>query len=209
MRAGLLLLFLLFLSPGSFGDVTWTSDQSDCLGDIDNREDAIEIEVVGCRLVIRHLDVVINCCLEYSPTVEVNGDTIRVTEVDTGPPCDCICPFDLEIVIEGLEPGAYTVVLSAFLHPDPLREGITIPLCEGFVLMGEQVWASLGTTGVVMPVSASNPEPLQGFSFGTTFPTEHAVMTEITLDGRPATARAGLWRRRTTDGAARTVTCAE
>lgn len=33
--------------------------------------------------------------------------------------------------------------------------------------------------------------------------------SEITLDGRPATARAGLWRRRTTDGAARTVTCAE
>jgi hypothetical protein len=53
--------------------------------------------------------------------VEIDGAVIRVTEVDVGPPCDCICPFDLEIAIEGLEPGTYAIDIRAFLHPDGSR----------------------------------------------------------------------------------------
>jgi hypothetical protein len=174
---------LLWFVPAAFGDVVVTSKQSDCKTDSDIREDEIVVEVTGCTLHIFHRNVVINCCLEYSPRVEVEGYSIEVTEVDTGPPCDCICPFDLEVTIDGLEPGMYTLVLNAFLHPEPLSYTVEIPPCDEFWILGAEVWSPMGIEGVVVPAYATNPRPLQGFSFGTTYPLEHALMAEINLDG--------------------------
>ncbi len=173
--------FILF--PAAFGDVVVTSKQSECLGDPSDREDQIEVEVRNCVLHIFHRNVVINCCLEYVTDVKVEGSTIEVREIDKGPPCDCICPFDLETTIEGLEMGRYTVIFHAFLHKDPLTFTIWIPPCDGFWIMGAEVWSPMGVSGVGVPVYATNARPLQGFSFGTTFPLEHARMAEIHLEG--------------------------
>lgn len=177
------ILPLVLISPAVFGDVLVSPKQSDCLGDLPDEEDRIELEVRGCVLHIYHENVVINCCLEYDARVEVTGSTIEVTEVDKGPPCDCICPFDLETTIEGLEMGRYTLVLNAFLHGDPLIYDVWIPPCDGDWIYGAEVWSPMGIQGVEVPVSATNEKPLQGFSFGTTFPLEHALMAEINLDG--------------------------
>ncbi|MGQ9592197.1 MAG: hypothetical protein ACUVYA_18095 [Planctomycetota bacterium] len=44
----------------------------------------------------------------------------------------------------------------------------------------------MGVEGVVVPVSATNDKPLQGFSFGTVFPLQHARLAEINLEGTVA-----------------------
>jgi len=180
---GYVLSYVFLVSSFAWSAVAVKSHQSDCLGELTDDPDRIEVTVEDCTLVVRHLNVVVNCCLEYKPKVETDGSTIRITEVDVGPPCDCICPFDLEITVEGLEPGRYTIVLKAFLHEEPLTYTVEIPPCEGFWLLGAEIWSTMGVMGVVMPVSATNPKPIEGFSFGTTWPLEHARMAEMNLEG--------------------------
>ena len=60
---------------------------------------------------------------------------------------------------------------------------MVIPPCEGFWLIGAEVWSPMGVEGVVVPVSATNDKPLQGFSFGSVFPIQHARLAEINLEG--------------------------
>ena len=161
-------------------DVVVTAKQSDCLSDGDGMGTVV-VRVEDCVLVMLHRGVEFNCCLEYEPRVGVEGDHITIEEIDNGPLCDCICPFDLEVRIEGLEPGTYAVTVHAFRHAEPIEYTVSVPACGAFVIAAPQVWAVMGTPGVEVPVLATNPEPLQGFSFGVTFPLEHARMADITL----------------------------
>lgn len=161
------------------GDIVVTPHQSDCLPFTDNNEGIISHEVIGCTLFVYHKNVVTNCCLEYRPAVTVDGETITITEIDTGPPCDCICPFDLVIAIDGLEQGAYEVIMEAFHQPDPVSFSVTIPICEDYLISAPQVWAAFGTTGVEVPVLATHIKPIQGFSFGTFWPCRVAQMADI------------------------------
>ncbi|MBN1441717.1 MAG: hypothetical protein JXA90_03360, partial [Planctomycetes bacterium] len=172
---------LLLSSVAVAYDVSF--EQSECLPWDADAKDVIEVTVEGCDLHIEHLYVVINCCLEYAPEVEVDGSTIRVTEVDVGPPCDCICPVDLEIVVRGLEPGQYRLYFNAFLHGEPLSYDVEIPPCDDFWLYGSEVWSQMGIEDVAMPIHASNPRPVQAFSFGTRFPVEHCRVTALDLSG--------------------------
>lgn len=174
-----------FSRAAAFAEVTATPKQSDCLQNgIDGPgEGQVSVEVKGCAVHILHSGVVVNCCLEYGGKVSVSGSTVEVTEVDSGPPCDCICPFDLELTVEGLDPGRYTLIFNAFLHGKPLEYTVEIPPCTGFWILADEVWSSMGTLGVVVPVRATNEKPLSGFSFGTTFPLRHARMAEINLEG--------------------------
>ena len=173
---GLLWVGVLFAEPA----VTWK--QSECLDEPLDAQDKIEVVVEDCVLYIRHLKVVINCCLEYQPELTIEGNEIVVREKDVGPPCDCICPFDLEIQITGLAPGSYDITMFAFLHPDPLSFKAIIPEeCGEFVIMAPEVWSQFGLLGVEVPVFATNPKPLQGFSFGTVFPLAHCTMAGISI----------------------------
>ncbi len=184
MRRFALMAALVGMVCSAAGEVTVTAKQSECLPPVtDPEQGTIDVEVKDCVLYIYHRGVVTNCCLEYTPKVEIDGSVIRVTEIDSGPPCDCICPFDLEIAIEGLEPGMYVINMVAFLHPDPISITVEIPSCDEFWLIGAEVWSTMGIAGVEVPIYATNPRPLEGFSFGTTYPLEHAIMNDVTLDG--------------------------
>ncbi len=182
MKRLLCFLIVFSLSIGAFADVVVTSHQSECLPFQDGEDDTIEYEVRGCKLLIFHNNVVINCCLEYEPEVTVQDNTILVVEVDNGPPCDCICPFDLEVGIEWLEPGTYTVTMKAFLRREPVTFTVEIPPCE-FMISSPMIWSYFGTEGVKLPVYASNPEPIQAFSFGTEYPLDVASVADITIKG--------------------------
>lgn len=164
-------------------EVTWEVWQSQCGGAGETREDRFEVDVTGGILRVRHLDVVTNCCLEYRAKVEVDGSLIRIHEVDAGPPCDCLCPFDLEVAVDGLEAGPYTVEVEAFLHRDPVTFRVEIPPREGYWLTAEEVWATLGTSGVEILVRATSERPIDAFSFGTRFPYPMATLTEVRFDG--------------------------
>lgn len=173
------------LAFGSAAAVTVETKKSECLppGDADGREGTVTVEVRGCSVFVFHRGVVTNCCLDFQAKVSVEGSLVELREIDAGPPCDCICPFDLEARIDGLEPGRYTLRVVPLDGAEPLEFAIEIPPCEGFWLIGSEVWSSLGTPGVVVPVLATNEKPVEGFSFGTTFPLEHARFVEVDLEG--------------------------
>ena len=67
---------------------------------------------------ISHLQTMYNCCCAVDSDVLQDGFWIDVHEyerlIDGG--CDCLCCFDIEIVIAGLAPGDYT--LSIIKHTE-------------------------------------------------------------------------------------------
>jgi hypothetical protein len=72
-------------------------------------------------LSLIHTDAGLNCCPQLTLTVSVVGDTIFVTEVDSGL-CDCLCLYDLEYRVENLSAGTYRIVVSEAVssNGDPL-----------------------------------------------------------------------------------------
>jgi len=67
---------------------------------------------------ISHLQTMYNCCCAVDSEVLQDGFWIDVHEYERliGGGCDCLCCFDIEIVIAGLAPGDYT--LSIIKHTE-------------------------------------------------------------------------------------------
>ena len=67
---------------------------------------------------ISHLQTMYNCCCAVDSEVLQDGFWIDVHEYERliGGGCDCLCCFDIEIVIAGLDPGDYT--LSIIKHTE-------------------------------------------------------------------------------------------
>lgn len=185
MKLSIFLTMLLLAPAVAFSsDVFVSASQTDCLPADPDTPDEIAVDVEACALRIRHRNVVTNCCLEYEVTATVQDGTIEVEEIDVGPPCDCLCPFDLEIILSGLEAGAYRLVLHAFLHRDPVIEDVMIPEeCPAARIFSPEVWTHPAIEGVTVPVYAAYERPLEAFSFGTTFPLEHARMADVHVRG--------------------------
>ena len=93
-------------------------------------EDCIEYEYIGGgQLLLNHVNTAFNCCPEYEAGVEVEADTIVVTEDEIDGPCDCICLFDLNYEIIHLEPGAYDViVIQEYVDETDEQHAFTIDL---------------------------------------------------------------------------------
>jgi len=85
-------------------------------------QDCIEYEYDGENvLCIKHINAGFNCCpAELKAFVDIKGDTITIEEKeyfdDTGP-CFCLCLFDLDFNITGLNPGVYTVKVIEMYVP--------------------------------------------------------------------------------------------
>jgi len=58
------------------------------------------------------------CCAELVLTVEQEGNTIRITESNVGEMCRCLCDYDVEADVSGLEPGVYDVQLWGVEYQD-------------------------------------------------------------------------------------------
>ncbi len=183
MRVIVFACVLLVIGVPALGAVAVTPFQSECLPEPPATEGALTVTVEGCVVHMKHDSVHTNCCLVYQPKVEIDGFDVTIIEVDTGPPRDCICWFDLGLTIEGLPPGVYTITVVPFPGTEKATFTIVVPSCEDFIIMAPEVWAYMGTRGVVVPVFATNVAPLQGFSFGVTFNLQHARMADINLRG--------------------------
>ncbi len=182
MRTIVLACVLLVIGAPALDAAVVTPIQSECLPEPPTTDGVLNVTVEGCVLRMTHTSVHINCCLAYEPKVGIEGFTITIEEVDNGPPCDCVCWFDLGLTIEGLPPGIYTVAVAPFPGTDPMTFTVEVPACEDFAIMAPEVWAVMGTPGVVVPVFATNAAPIQGFSFGVTFNLLHARMADINID---------------------------
>jgi hypothetical protein len=49
------------------------------------------------------------CCAELVLTVEQEGNSIRLLESNVGEICRCLCDYDVEADVLGLEQGVYDV----------------------------------------------------------------------------------------------------
>lgn len=63
-------------------------------------------------LSIQHVNACLNCCPENSATVTVSGGEITLDETTVNGLCDCICLFDIDFVVENLQPGEYTIAVD-------------------------------------------------------------------------------------------------
>ncbi len=65
-------------------------------------------------LSLTHLDAVFNCCIDYlTAVISIVGNTITITEDEVlSAPCDCVCPYDLQMQVENLPPGEYRIVVE-------------------------------------------------------------------------------------------------
>lgn len=76
-----------------------------------SREDSsyIDVAVQGESLYLFWSTPLLNCCLEPAWDGWLAGDTFHVAMTDTGPPCDCICPFELDVTFGPFAPGTYVL----------------------------------------------------------------------------------------------------
>ena len=65
------------------------------------------------RLILKHINAAFNCCPESLwCTVAYRNDTILISEFEKDAGCKCNCLYDLDIEIEGVEPGKYQIRLE-------------------------------------------------------------------------------------------------
>ncbi len=84
-------------------DTGITASNQDCI--------AYSYDTTG-TLHITHINATFNCCPDsfiVEPDLEKNVITIAEKEDLTGGGCDCLCLFDLEYAISGIQPGTYTI----------------------------------------------------------------------------------------------------
>jgi len=64
------------------------------------------------RLILKHINAAFNCCPESLwCMVTYQNDTIIIQEFEKNMGCKCNCLYDLDIEIEGVEPGKYQIRL--------------------------------------------------------------------------------------------------
>ena len=88
-----------------------TAQSSGCLATDGDDRDSVEFTLLGNDLHIDHHAEELNCCLELTVSTQIQETTLRVVEHDRGLPCDCLCPFDLAIVVPDLASGTWNVEL--------------------------------------------------------------------------------------------------
>jgi len=75
-------------------------------------------------LFVEHLNSLHNCCVDLAHEVEFPGilsidHEILIREVEPGGPgCDCVCWFDVDLVIHDLPPATYTLHYTWDTDPD-------------------------------------------------------------------------------------------
>jgi hypothetical protein len=72
-------------------------------------EDEIEVVARADTLFVEHRNAFRNCCYELKLDFNVNEEIIDFYEGETGPPCDCMCCFNLRYSASGFAAGHYTV----------------------------------------------------------------------------------------------------
>jgi hypothetical protein len=60
-------------------------------------------------LTMHHINAGFNCCPEIDTDIEVEGDVIMITEIETSGQCQCNCLFDLDLEVRDIAPGEYLI----------------------------------------------------------------------------------------------------
>lgn len=96
-------------------------------------DDQVFFTVEGNRLYVLHVDISYNCCLDDIVFwLAVEGNELHLTEEEIAPdPCYCICCYDAQATVYGLEPGEYLVELCWYDYEEDAercyQDTITVP----------------------------------------------------------------------------------
>jgi hypothetical protein len=73
---------------------------------------------------MKHINATFNCCPEgIHCTISTSGDTIIIREAEDNGLCDCLCLFDADIQIDGLQPKIYFIKFKEpYLNKDAKLE---------------------------------------------------------------------------------------
>ncbi|MBE0645741.1 MAG: hypothetical protein IH600_16800 [Bacteroidetes bacterium] len=83
-----------------------------------------QYDAASRKLTLTHVNAGFNCCPEeINAEVTVEKGVIRIVESERGPNCRCNCLFDLNILVENVPAGMFTVVVD-----EPLRNEKDIPI---------------------------------------------------------------------------------
>ncbi|MFO7657896.1 MAG: hypothetical protein R6W78_12595 [Bacteroidales bacterium] len=67
------------------------------------------------KLKLKHINAGFNCCPgELSCSVNVVGDTMIIGETEEEGSCDCLCLYDLDVEVSGIEAKAFVI---KFIEP--------------------------------------------------------------------------------------------
>mgnify|MGYP002638502685 FL=1 len=92
-----------------WGNISVTGHQeSDCLSARDDTS-FVELSVNGDTLTLFWNTPMLNCAFLPVWSGWLSADTFYVSMVDTGPPADCVCPFEVEASFAPFQPGSYTL----------------------------------------------------------------------------------------------------
>lgn len=101
-------------------------------------QDTLYSSISGDTLTIHHESTHRNCAALFTWDVNIVDNLITITEVDTGGQAWCMCYFDLEVSLTGLDPGSYQIdVWSNDIGLDPAYHG-SIYLDWGTGLTGQE-----------------------------------------------------------------------
>lgn len=71
--------------------------------------------ISASQLKVVHYNVVFNCCPEeLIVECEKDGNTLYIVEKELKPGCKCLCPYDLEFVINSLTAQTYTLKIKGY-----------------------------------------------------------------------------------------------
>lgn len=79
--------------------------------------------MAGGRLFVRHLNA-IYCCEqdELSVTACLKGQEISIVEREVNARANCVCPFDLDVIIDHLDEGTYTLAIYRYDAETPIAK---------------------------------------------------------------------------------------
>ncbi len=92
--------------------------------------DSFLVEIEGGTLTVHHVGALYNCCPEpFVYNVSLDGDLIRIREEEVLEyPCVCLCTFNLDVVVEDVQPGNWTIVFQWFDYETRLWQEQELPI---------------------------------------------------------------------------------
>ncbi len=92
------------------------------------------------KLLLTHVNAGFNCCPNsIYATVNLDGNKLIINEGENANDCRCLCLYDIEIAINNISPGNYTIVVNEpyaengppFEFEVNLNSAITDSMCVG------------------------------------------------------------------------------
>ena len=111
-----------FVMSPSIARFSYSGCKSDSVARNDSVMECVEWVTQTGGLRLRHTNAMFNCCLNsLNASISLSGDTVMIIEHEVlSTPCDCVCLYDLDMLIADLNSGTYHFIIRY----GPWDEGI-------------------------------------------------------------------------------------